>query len=316
MFFPVKISVNHLFIGLFPFIAIEYIKQLVLGGIGLKNYSSAIDKFCYKHPRFGIPKLMLYIIIGNAIVYLFGLMDTTGTFLSYLYFNPALVLQGQVWRLITFIFIPSGSNIFFVAIFLYFYYFIGSTLENHWGAPRFTIYYISGILLTVIYGFIAWLITGDTSSSLDSTYINLSMFFAFAVLFPDMRVLLFFIIPIKIKWLAILDAVYFLVSIFITPFPANLLPIVAILNFFIFCGGTLMDYIRPHFRRNTKQTINFRKEARKVKQEQSSLPYRHKCEVCGRTDAEYPNLEFRYCSKCNGYHCFCIDHINNHIHFQ
>ena len=279
----------------------------------------AIDRFCLKHRRFGLRNLMLYIIIGSGAVFLLSMMDGSGTLANVIYFDPALILRGQIWHLVTWIFYPSSSQIFFAAIMLYFYYFIGSTLEREWGTPKFNVYYLFGILTHVVFAFIVWAITGHTVF-INASYLNLSMFFAFATLYPDQRVLLFFFIPIKIKWLALLNAVYFVYSI-ISYIVLNqafsiIVPIAAVLNYFVFCSDDLIRYLRPYKARASGQTINFKRAARKHKQEQESRPYRHKCSVCGKTDTEYPNLEFRYCSKCNGYHCFCIDHINNHVHFQ
>ena len=283
----------------------------------MRGFMKRVDLFCYKHPRFGIRNLMLFIVIGTLIVWLFSAMDTTRLFTSFLTFNPEAVLHGQVWRLITFVFIPQSSGIWLL-LFLYFYYFIGSTLEREWGAGRFTIYYLMGILLTVIYGFIVYFVTGRPFT-LTSNYINLSMFFAFATLYPEQRVLVFYIIPVKIKWLAIVDALYFLYDIF-TMLGAgygmiSFLPLVAVLNYFIFCGDTLFRAVRPMSRRQRESTINFKRAAQQIRHEQRSRGYTRKCEVCGRTDTDYPDLEFRYCSRCKGVHCFCQDHINNHVHF-
>ena len=169
----------------------------------------------------------------------------------------------------------------------------------------------SGVILTAIYGFAVYFIRG-ISLEVTATYIYLSMFFSFAVLFPDMQVLLFYCIPIKIKYLAFLDAALFAVAVITTSFPLNLLPVVAVLNFFIFCGGQLWSK-RP--RRSSKNTVNFRRESQRIRRQQEQKLYNHKCAVCGRTDTDFPELEFRYCSRCQGYHCFCQDHINNHIHF-
>ena len=140
----------------------------------------------------------------------------------------------------------------------------------------------------------------------------MSIFLAYAATYPDMQVLLFYIIPIKMKYLAYLNAALFIYSVFTTPFPANLLPVVAVINFFIFCGGDLFANLP---KRPSASTVNFRKESARIKREQQANLYTHKCAVCGRTDADHPELEFRYCSKCAGYHCFCQDHIYNHIHF-
>ena len=173
----------------------------------MRGFMKRVDLFCYKHPRFGVNNLMLYIVFGTLAVWLLGAMDTTGMIESYFAFDAAAVLRGQVWRIITFVFIPQSSGLW-LFLFLYFYYFVGSTLEREWGPGRFTIYYLTGMLMTIIYGFITYFVTGR-SYFMTSNYINLSMFFAFATLFPDNVVLLFFIIPIKMKWLAVLDALYF-----------------------------------------------------------------------------------------------------------
>ncbi|NLT62950.1 MAG: rhomboid family intramembrane serine protease [Clostridiales bacterium] len=281
----------------------------------MKSIMRRIDRFCLTHPRFGIPNLMLYIVIGNAVVWLFGAMDTTKLLEAMLRFSAeAVFTKGQIWRLITFVLVPEQSGIF-VLIMLYFYYFIGNTLERQWGSGKFTIYYLSGILFNVLYGTLMWLITGK-DVLLTASYINLSMFFSFATLYPETMVLLFFIIPVKIKWLAYINAAFFLWEIIASPFPVNLLPIVAILNYLMFCGGWLFDMIRPSRLHKKKKTIDFKKAAKQYNRAQAKVPYTRKCEVCGRTDRDYPNLEFRFCSKCGGYHCFCIDHINSHIHFK
>ncbi len=280
----------------------------------MKWFSKKVDLFCYKHPRFGISNLMLYVVIGNVIIWLFSMMDTTYTLINLLSFSPYHILQGQVWRLFTFIIIPNSSG-FLALIFFYFYYFIGKTLEDRWGTARFNLYFFTGVLLTIIYGFVLYLVSG-ISYPVSAQYIYLSMFFSFATLFPDMRVLLFFIIPIKMKWLAIVDAVVFVMGVIGTPFPLNLLPVVAVLNYLLFCGDELFGYVRPRSRKQRKAATNFKREVHRIQYEQKVKPYNRRCEVCGRTDTEYPNLEFRYCSRCAGYHCFCIDHINAHHHFS
>lgn len=284
----------------------------------MRAFMKRVDLFCYRHPRFGINNFMLIIVFGTAAVWLLSLMDTTGLLVSYLRFDARSVLHGQIWRIVTFVFIPQSSGILSMVLFLYFYYFIGSTLEREWGPGRFTIYYLMGMLLTVLYGFITYFVTG-VSYSITSNYINLSMFFAFATLFPDNMVLLFFFIPIKMKWLAIIDAAYFLYDIIMMLRGGygmiSLLPLVAILNYFLFCGDELFHIVMPRGRQRRQKTINFQREVRKIKYEQKHSGYTRKCEVCGRTDADYPDLEFRYCSRCAGVHCFCVDHINNHVHF-
>lgn len=275
----------------------------------MKDPMRSVERFCAQHPNFGIPNLMRYIAIGSGIFWIVGLINPV--LLSYMAFSPAAIFHGQIWRLVTFLLYPPDTG-YLALIAVYFYYWIGTNLENAWGTGAFTIYFFSGAILTALFGVLVYLLLG-ISFPMTAEYIYLAMFFAFAVLFPDMEVLLFFILPVKIKYLAILDAVFFVLSIFTYSFPMNLLPVVATLNFLIFCGGEL--WRRIQFRRPKGNTINFRRESARIRREQQAKLYTHKCSVCGRTDVSNPELEFRYCSKCAGYHCFCMEHINNHIHF-
>ena len=285
----------------------------------MNKLRDAVDRFCARHPRFGIPNLMLYIVIGNVAVYLLSVLTRANDIgaLSFLAFSLRGLLRGEVWRIITFIFVPGFTSPFWLIVSLYFYYWIGSTLEREWGTARFNLYYFSGTVLTVLGAVLASLITGQVDLLVaGTTYVNLSMFLAFAVLFPDMQVLIFFILPVKMKWLAWLDGALFALNVVLSLIKGDwvgvILPIVALLNFLVFIWPEIQ---RLHDRRRhqtARQTVNFRKA---VRQQQQQKGYRHKCAVCGRTDADYPDLQFRYCSKCAGYHCFCQDHIFTHVHF-
>ena len=274
----------------------------------MKDPMQLIDRFCYKHPNFGIPNLMRYLTIANVVFWILGMANSV--LLSYLRFDAGLILRGQIWRLVTFMVYPPSMGLLAFLVF-YFYYWMGSTLEQVWGTAHFNVYLLIGWALTVIYGFMVYFI-GGLRIPIDAQYLYLSMFFSYAALFPDQTVLLFFFIPIKMKYMALIDAVYVLAAVITNPFPVNLLPVVAVLNFFIFFSGTLIQKIP---KKGNSSTINFRKASRKIQKEEREKLYHHKCAVCGRTDTDYPGLEFRYCSRCAGYHCFCIDHINNHIHF-
>lgn len=280
-----------------------------------------IDKFCRDHPQFGIPNLMMYIAVANLAIYLLDTFSLGVSLSSMLTFDRYSILHGQIWRLLTFVLLPQsgdflffrGSGIFFVVISAYFYYWIGSLLEREWGTTRFSVFYLGGVILNIVYG----LITGYASMH----YVNLSMFFAFAVLFPDMQVLLFYILPIKVKWLAWIDAALFAWDVLSNLLALNivgaLLPLVAILNFLIFFWSDFKEALgyrkRRYQHRHSQQTINFKKAAGKAYQEKG---YIHKCAVCGKTDTDFPDMVFRYCSKCNGYYCYCEEHINNHEHIQ
>lgn len=277
----------------------------------LQAFEKRVDRFLWKHPNFGINRLMLYVVIGNALIYLLSLMDRTGLLSYYLVFSADRLLKGEVWRLITFIFVPRTSSILGMVLLLYFEYFIGSLLERAWGKGKFTLYYLLGMAFTVLYALIARLLTGNDVMA-DAVYLNLSMFFVFATLWPENRVLLFFIIPIKVTWLAYAEAALFLYGMIRG---GTLLPIIGILNYFLFCGDELISRIQPLFRRLFGRGAEYRRAARQAQRDARTLPYTYKCAVCGRTDADHPELEFRYCSRCVGYHCFCEDHINSHVHF-
>ena len=288
----------------------------------MKKLYDGVQRFCAAHPRFGIPNLMRVIVIGNVAVYVLMLLTQANdaNALSFLTFNLNALLHGEVWRLVTFVFVPAYSSPFALLISLYFYYWIGSTLERQWGTAKFNLYYISGALLTVLGVVLASLITGNPYLTAAGTgYVNLSMFFAFAFLFPDTTVLLFFILPEKMKWLAYLDGALFAFDIIKAIGAHNwagvVLPIVALLNFAVFIWPEV-HYLKERAKyQNSRKTVQFRQAQQQQAKQAQQQGYRHKCAVCGRTDTDYPDLQFRYCSKCVGYHCFCQDHIFNHVHF-
>ena len=288
----------------------------------MKKLYDGMQRFCAAHPRFGIPNLMRVIVIGNVAVYVLMLLTQANdaNALSFLTFNLNALLHGEVWRLVTFVFVPAYSSPFALLISLYFYYWIGSTLERQWGTAKFNLYYISGALPTVLGVVLASLITGNPYLTAAGTgYVNLSMFFAFAFLFPDTTVLLFFILPVRMKWLAYLDGALFAFAIIKAIGAHNwagvVLPIVALLNFAVFIWPEV-HYLKERAKyQNSRKTVQFRQAQQQQAKQAQQQGYRHKCAVCGRTDTDYPDLQFRYCSKCVGYHCFCQDHIFNHVHF-
>ena len=282
----------------------------------LKKLHETVERFCVRHPRFGISNLMRYIVIGTAAIFLLQMFVTDATALNFLYFDLQSLLRGEIWRLVTFLFVPNTNRPFMLLIELYFYYWIGSTLERQWGTAKFNLYYFSGVLLTVIAVSVASLLSGQNMVISGTYYINLSMFLAFACLFPDTQVLLFFILPIKMKWLAIADVA--LVGYDVITYAVQgkwygvIQPLIALLNFAVFIYPEVHYLAERRRYQHRPQTVNFKKA---VKQQQQEKGYIHKCAVCGKTDTDYPDLDFRYCSKCAGYHCFCADHIFTHVHF-
>ena len=276
----------------------------------LERFDRGVSRFLYKHPNFGIPRLMLYLIIGNALVYVFSMMDRTGMLAYWLCLIPSRLYAGEVWRLVTFVFVPQTSGIWLI-IELYFYYMIGTTLERAWGAGKFTVYYLCGMVITIVYGILASLITGR-SLSLTGHFLNLSMFFAYATLWPDNQFLLLFFIPVKVKWIAYFEAAYYLVMMVVG---RTLLPLTGFANCFLFCGSSLLASLKLLRMRHSGTARRFRRNIKRAENGQNAQTYTRKCAVCGRTDTDHPELEFRYCSQCVGYHCFCSDHIHSHIHF-
>ena len=259
---------------------------------------------------------MLYIVIGNVIVFVLD-MFSRYSFSHMLTFVPYYIFHGQIWRLVTFIFVPEGSNLLFVAISLYFYYFIGNALEREWGSARFTVFYGIGVLVNIAVGLVLSFLYGLNYPwpVVSMYYINMSLFFAFAALYPDLQVLLFFIIPVKVKWLAWIDAAFFAWSILSSLFHLNwvgvVLPVVAILNFLLFFSSDAARIFGRVRHRTSRQTINFKKATKEAKKDKG---YLHKCAVCGRTELDDPNLVFRFCSKCEGDYEYCQDHLYTHQH--
>ena len=293
------------------------------GGLRVGFLERRLSRFCYNHPNFGIPLLMRYIAIGNVIVFLLDLVSA-GTFSGLLTFIPAAILQGQVWRIVTFIFVPINSSPIWFILSVLLYYSLGTTLERIWGTPRFTMYYLIGVVFTVIAAVIAAVANPLYASwpVANMYYVNMSLFFAYATLNPDAVFRVYFIIPLKAKWLAWLDAALFVIDICryigYGMWPMALVIVLAFFNYFLFFGsdiGVLFGRVRQKTK-YTRRTIDFETAKRRQEEQRRSQGYTHKCAVCGKTDADDPNEDFRYCSKCNGYYCYCSEHIGNHVHVQ
>lgn len=289
----------------------------------MNKLNSMIDRFVYRHPNFGIPNLMRFVVAGQVLVYLLYMFSNAGA-IAFLCFDLNHLLHGEIWRLVTFVFVPDSFRPFSFLIMLSFYYFVGTSLEREWGTARFTLYYLSGMALSVLATVLASLITGYYSLTLSSAYyLNLTLFLAFAAMYPDAGIMLYMIIPLKAKWLAIADVVLIgwsmLRSLLAGSVIGVVVPLVSLLNVLIFFWPEITGMLGIQTRRvrhqSSHQTIQFKAAARQQRKKEAAQGYRHKCSVCGRTDTDYPDLEFRYCSKCAGYHCFCQDHIYNHVHF-
>ena len=261
-----------------------------------------------KFGKYAIPNLMYYVVILYAIG-MFVQMFAPMFYIQYLMLDASAILRGQIWRIITFMIWPPSSSLFFNLLAIYLYYNLGITLERVWGTFRFNVYFFMGILGHVLAALLIYLLTGNVYR-LTTDYLNSSLFFAFAATFPDMQFYLFFAIPIKAKWLAIFDGAYFLYGLMFGGMADRIAIIMSLLNFLIYFLMTRGGKYNPkEIRRKQQFHAQMREASQPPKQ-----GWRHRCAVCGRTDADDPNLVFRYCSKCEGDYEYCQDHLYTHQH--
>lgn len=282
-----------------------------------------IDKLERKFGRFGIPNLTIYMIVCYVIGY--ALMIVNPGILNWLSLEPAYILRGQVWRLVTWVLYPPSTSgvLWFAIAVLFFYYPIGTSLERTIGTFKYTLYILSGVIFTILGAFILYFLLGGNvlvGNVFSTYYISLSTFLAYAMCYPDMQVLLMFIIPVKMKWMAIfyvVIVVYEMIQYVMAGAWYLVIPIVAsLLNFIIFYFGT------KDFSRYNPKEIYRRNEFRRAMEPQGRMKSgsgsvtKHKCAICGRTELDDPNLEFRFCSRCNGNYEYCQDHLFTHTHVK
>lgn len=269
-----------------------------------------------KFGRYAIHNLMYYIIILYGIgiaVDFFSRTVGINIYSSFLSLNAGAILHGQIWRLITFLIYPPVQSGFgnpfigylFCFLVMYMYYSIGTTLERIWGAFRFNVYIFMGVLGHILAAFILYLVTSQ-SWPLTTYYLNLSLFLAFAVTFPDAQFYLY-VIPVKAKWMAAFFGLDFLYSFVTGGMVIRCEIALSLLNFFVFFLMTRnYNKINP---KEIRRKQEFKQQVNKV----TKITH-HKCAVCGRTEKDDPNLEFRFCSKCDGDYEYCMDHLYTHKH--
>ncbi len=288
-----------------------------------------IDRLEKRYPNFGVSNLMIYVI---AISGLGMLISMVNPYIYYQYLSLdfyQIFHHGQVWRLITFLLCPSAggsgsSGLFWFVIMAWVYYSIGSNLERIWGRFRFTLFYLSGIVMILIVTLAAYLIMGILypaqevgiwlGMQVTLEYVTESLFLAFALVFPDVQFLLFFIIPVKAKWLSIfyfaLDAYQIIQGIMMKSYYPVALIVVSLINifiFFFFAKG------RPGMAAHARQTKRKAEFKQKMHESREKGPI-HRCAICGRTELDAPELDFRYCSKCDGRYEYCSEHLFTHEH--
>lgn len=290
-----------------------------------------LNKLEKKFGKYAVKNLMYYIIMLYALGFVILLVKPE-IYSNWLSLNAPAILSGQIWRIFTYIIYPPTGNIITILISLYFYYTVGTLLERQWGTFRFNLYFFTGVLLHAIAAVFIYLVWGMVLE-MGTYYLNLSMFFAFAAMFPEMQVLFMWLIPIKMKWLAYIDGIYFAVTIaagFLSEHLSGamifrlysfgiiankayaVMALVSLLNFLIYAST-----FRSVQRMSPKEV--YRRKAYEHKVAQAQPPKnaaRHKCVICGRTEKEFPDLEFRYCSRCEGNYEYCQDHLFTHEHVK
>lgn len=328
-----------------------------------------------KFGKYAIPNLTLVLIGCYIAGYALQMINPDAAL--YMELEPGYILRGQIWRLITWIVIPpytmstSGFGVFFTIIMLFFYFSIGNTLERAWGTFRYNVYIFGGMLFTLIAAFLCYFVFSGIAggpvmvgSFFTTYYVVMSMFLGFAVTFPESKVYLYFIIPIKVKWLGVLYfalMVYECGQYFRLVLQGNVyywVPIIAfiasMMNFFIFFFSTRdFKYYSPEYRKRRKEfnrqmnagRRQFSDNVNRVRNGEgrtgntnagsqagpsagngragfaggtynnmSANGPRHRCEICGRTELDDPDLEFRFCTKCQGSHEYCMEHLFTHVH--
>lgn len=313
----------------------------------MRNLRNRFEYFCYQHRNWGIPNLMLYIALGSAVVLLMSMINGGSALFNLLCFDKAKILQGQLWRLFTYVFTDVSSG-FFGLIFLYFFYNLGRHVELSMGTFRFNLFYFSGVILMDVFAMIFCpteaVVIGDYLVEPSyfvglytqmAFYLHLSLVLVFAASYPDSQFTIFFILPVKAWFLSLVYLVLIVIQIInmsqpVNLFPHSLFPLVGLANFLLFTGKDVLNLLPPSLRPSTVRRYKAPKPRPQKKRTgtipfpggngakaapvKEKMPYNHRCTVCGRTDITNPELEFRYCSKCEGYHCYCEDHISNHTH--
>lgn len=283
-----------------------------------------LNKLERRFGRYAIPNLMKYIAGLFGLGLILGVIPNY-TVISLLSLDFPSIMRGQVWRLITWIIpISSMNGILFLVISIYFYYIIGNALERAWGAFRFNLYFFSGILFNILSSLLTYVITG-ISVPPSLSFICGTMFFAFAATYPDTQFMMYFLIPIKAKYLAWIQGAIYIYTAFTDIVSGNFIYVIPLLvsfaNFFIFFFMTRnYQRISPS---EYKRRANYRRQMNQGRNSGNVTQFggknvitRHKCAVCGRTELDGENLEFRFCSKCDGNYEYCTEHLFTHEHVK
>jgi hypothetical protein len=274
-----------------------------------------LDRLNRRFGRFAIPNLTLILIVGQFALYVAGMLPN-GVKLSRVELDPAKVMQGEVWRLVTFLFTPPQIGPIWVLFYFMLFHLFGTTLENQWGNFRYNVFLLIGYVANVAAAFAASAMIAQSgavkpdptvefaSVGATNAFLYMSVFLAFARLYPDFIMNLFWVLPIRIKWLALIAWIGFLLALNSGTWMTRMLVMATVLNYLMFFGRAHWREFRYGRRRHSFQT----------KAKKAIAPPRHECRVCGVNSADSPRTLFRYCSKCEGQACYCPEHIRDHEH--
>ena len=290
-----------------------------------------LNKMERKIGKYAISNLSLYLIMGYVLGYILQFINPA--IVDFLTLNPHLILHGQIWRLVTWIIIPPSSFDLFTIVMLMFYYSVGTNLERTWGTFYYNVYLFMGMIFTVIGGFLIMGIsyvpafnsfvtrelygTGTyfllVARSFSTYFVNMSIFLGFAATFPEVQVLLMFIIPIKVKWMGIAYGALLVVQFLQSDIVGKIIIGASLLNFVVFF---LMTRSGIGMRISPRQVRRRHEYNREVKRAKPASVSKHKCAICGKNSEDNPEAEFRFCSKCNGNYEYCQDHLFTHTHVK
>jgi len=255
-----------------------------------------LDRLQRRFGRYAVPNVTVGLILGQVAVYF--LAYARPELAEKIALVPARVLEGEIWRPVTFVFAPPLTNPIFAFFFWYLFYLMGTTLEHTWGTFRYNVFLLVGYVATLAASLV---VPGQPASV---AFLQGSVFLAFAYLYPDFQLLLFFLLPVKIKWLALVQWIGYFLTLVFAPWILRLMVAASLLNFFLFFGRDIAMRVRSGGRRMQEQAGRIKARSKP----------RHTCTICGITNLSHPDVDFRYCSECDGTPCYCREHLENHQH--
>ncbi len=258
-----------------------------------------LDRLERRLRPFAVPHITVGLILCQVYVFFMGYAKPD--FVASLFLIPERVLQGEWWRPFTFFLIPPIGNPIFAAFAWYLFYLMGTALEGHWGTFRYNVFLLVGWIATVGAAFAA------PAAPATNAFLMGSVFLAFAFLNPDFELYIFFVLPVKIKWLALLTWGTYAFILVAGDWGMRLAVLASVSNFLLFFGKELVFRVRGARRRMALQARRFAA---------SEPDYYHRCTICGITDRSNPKMDFRYCSQCTGTHGYCTEHLRNHEHVK